>query len=401
MTSGNDSDVLVVGGGISGLSMARLCADMGLSVRVLEAGDAPGGCLHSAHLPGGFWFEMGAHTCYNSYGGLLNLIEATGMRGKLLPRAKVPFRLVVDGEVRTIASQLSFLELALHAPRIFTLAKQGRTVREYYGSLVGAGNYNRVFGPLLSAVPSQNADEFPASMLFKKRPRDKTVLRSFAVDGGLQAVALALAADPRIQVEINASATAISKQAGGLLVACGDGRTFAAQHVALAVPPPQAARLCTDVAPGAATALRTLRTTGVRSYGIACPKAQTALAPTAGLIPLKGPFFSAVTRDTVPDANLRAFTFHWPAETPESQALPEMCRILKVQRADIALLAQRDVVLPSPVRDHADTVAAIDAALADTNLAVTGNYFDGLAIEDCVQRSRCVAARWSTGLVCR
>ena len=40
---------------------------------------------------------------------------------------------------------------------------------------------------------------------------------------------------------------------------------------------------------------------------------------------------------------------------------------------------------------HADVVRDIDAALAGGKLAVTGNYFDGLAIEDCVLRSN---AEW-------
>jgi oxygen-dependent protoporphyrinogen oxidase len=48
--------------------------------------------------------------------------------------------------------------------------------------------------------------------------------------------------------------------------------------------------------------------------------------------------------------------------------------------------------LPSPARDHAATVAAIDAAIP-AGLALTGNYFAGLAIEDCVARSKAEWAR--------
>ena len=36
---------------------------------------------------------------------------------------------------------------------------------------------------------------------------------------------------------------------------------------------------------------------------------------------------------------------------------------------------------------HGDIVAALDSRLAGGRLALTGNYFQGLAIEDCVQRS--------------
>ena len=60
-------------------------------------------------------------------------------------------------------------------------------------------------------------------------------------------------------------------------------------------------------------------------------------------------------------------------------------------------LAEKKVSLPSPALGHGEGVAEIDRCLAGTRLAVTGNYFEGLAIEDCVLRSyaewRRVAAR--------
>ena len=47
--------------------------------------------------------------------------------------------------------------------------------------------------------------------------------------------------------------------------------------------------------------------------------------------------------------------------------------------------------MPAPALGHAEIVRDVDAALAGGRLAVTGNYFAGLAIEDCVLRSR---AEW-------
>ena len=63
-------DVLVVGGGISGLSLAWKAAQDGKRVLVLEKSARLGGCLHSERTADGYWFELGAHTTYNSYGGL-------------------------------------------------------------------------------------------------------------------------------------------------------------------------------------------------------------------------------------------------------------------------------------------------------------------------------------------
>lgn len=50
-------------------------------------------------------------------------------------------------------------------------------------------------------------------------------------------------------------------------------------------------------------------------------------------------------------------------------------------------------LLPSPVLGHDRTIAELDRMLAGTRLSLTGNYFEGLAIEDCVLRSRAEWAR--------
>ena len=52
-------NVIVIGGGISGLSFAYRCATEGSGALVLETSPRLGGCLHSQHLETGFWFELG------------------------------------------------------------------------------------------------------------------------------------------------------------------------------------------------------------------------------------------------------------------------------------------------------------------------------------------------------
>ena len=72
------TDVVVIGGGISGLAFALKAAQSGKRVTVLERGDRLGGCIHSERAPSGYWFELGAHTASNSYGGFLDLAVAAG-----------------------------------------------------------------------------------------------------------------------------------------------------------------------------------------------------------------------------------------------------------------------------------------------------------------------------------
>jgi UDP-galactopyranose mutase len=68
-----------------------------------------------------------------------------------------------------------------------------------------------------------------------------------------------------------------------------------------------------------------------------------------------------------------------------------------VEPGDLEEFTRRMTLLPSPVLGHDRTIEELDGMLAGGRLALTGNYFDGLAIEDCVLRSRAEWARVSAG----
>lgn len=382
----NEHDVVVIGSGISGASFASACAQAGLSVVVAEKTAAPGGCLHS-HRTDGFWFELGAHTCYNSYATLLGLLEERKALDRLLPRAKVPFRLYAGGRTRSIVSELNVLSLLAHAPSIAFTKKEGRTVRDYYQRLVGPSNYEKIFGPMFAAVPSQKADEFPSDMLFKKRDRRKDIPRSFTLSGGLQTMVDVLLDAPKITLALNAEATAIERQGERFVVRFADGSERAARHLALAAPPSVGATLLRPTFPAVADALSRILVTPVTTTGVVVRKDALALEPLSFLIPLDDRFFSAVSRDTVPDSTWRGFAFHFKPGTTQAQGLEMITEVLKVERSKLEHVVERKVELPSPRLGHKDVVAALDAAIAGTPLFLTGNYFAGLAIEDCAQRS--------------
>src|SRR5678815_1827457 len=119
-------------------------------------------------------------------------------------------------------------------PRLIGASPEGKTVRAHYGRIVGDGNYERVLGPMLSAVPSQRADDFPADMLFKKRPRRKDVLRSFTLQGGLGAVAERIRRQPGVTVTTGRAATALERDGAGFVVTLADGERLTAELVAIA-----------------------------------------------------------------------------------------------------------------------------------------------------------------------
>ena len=388
-----DRDLLIIGAGISGLSMAHYAAAAGLNVLVLEREDRVGGCLHSHRFGGemdGFWLELGAHSGFNSYGNLLAILERVGLLGRLQRRVRVGFRLLVGGAVKSIPSQLYFPALALAPVRMLGLIKTGRTVAEYYGHIVGRRNYATVFEPAFNAVICQPAGEFPADSLFQPRPRRKDVPRGFTLPGGLQTIADTLAGQMGFSVELGQSAREIRRDGEGWVVRTDRGE-YGARALCLATPVATATQLLRAPFSEVAGRLAEIETAQVESVGVALPAARLSLPPVAGLIGRGEPFYSMVSRDTVSDAHWRGFTFHFrPGVLGEEQKLERIAQVLGI---DQALLESENVVsklnqLPALRVGHGERAKELNQALAGHRLALVGNYFSGVAIEDCVTRSR-------------
>jgi protoporphyrinogen oxidase len=377
-------DIIIAGGGLSGLSLAHLCARDGLGTLVIEKNENVGGCINSRRFDSGFWLELGAHTCYNSYRNFLGIIEDCGLLGKLQSREKVPFKLLVDGQIKSFPSQLGFLELLFSVPRIFTMKKQGQSVKSYYSKIVGSRNYERVLGPALNAVPSQSADNFPADMLFKKRERRKDVIKKYTLPGGLQTVMDAITSEPGIEV-IKGSAVQSVRFENDTYSITTDRETFESSALALAAPPSAAVEILKDSFPELSSLLSQINMVAVDSVGVVVKKDATSVEPVAGIISSGDIFYSAVSRDMVRDDNYRGFTFHFKPGVKEDDKFARIREVLGVQGFDN--VAQSSVVLPSPVLGHDELMAGVDRLLEGKRLLLTGNYFSGLAIEDCVNRS--------------
>jgi UDP-galactopyranose mutase len=390
-------DVLVVGGGISGLAIAWKAAQDGRRVLLLERSGRIGGCLHSERTADGYWFELGAHTTYNSYGAFLDIAVGAGVAGLVRERgpARSKMGLLSHGEYHWLTPpkvllQLNWLEALVHLPVGLLSSKEGQTIYSRFSRLLGRGNYDRVLGPFLAAVPSQRADGFPLSgpgSLFKKRPRRQDFVRSFGFQGGLQVVCDAAARTPGLDVETNVTVEAIGRRGEAFTVTTADGRTLEAPALALAVPPDVAVTLLRPQFGELASQLARVGTAVVDSLGLVLPRAKAWLPECAFLVPVDDLFFSCVTRDPFPDPERRGFAFHFRPGLTRAERLARALEVLKVTEADLLHLAERRCTLPSPALGHGTIVADLDHHLAGGRLMLTGNYFDGLAIEDCVGRS--------------
>jgi UDP-galactopyranose mutase len=395
-------DAIVIGGGISGLAFACRAAAAGKVALVLERSERLGGCIDTRRPDPTFWLEMGAHTCYNSYGSFIEIVETCGLRERIQPRGKARrcFALHSGGKLTAMGPFSVFLqfdpwEILRAVPSWPFAGKDGQTIRSYYSRLVGRQNYDRILGPFMAAVPSQSADDWPASgpgSLFKKRSRRKDVARSFTFRDGLSTIVAGIAARPGVHTLTGAPVRDVRRAGRGFQVTTADGRRFEAPVVALAVPPPEAATVARADFPELAGQLAGIRMASIDTLGVVVARGKVTIPEIAFLVPRDDIFFSVVTRDPVVDPARRAFTFHFRTGYSRAEKLSRVSDVLGIGESDLLEVCEGTTALPSPVLGHGDRMREIDRLLEGGRLAVTGNYFAGLAIEDCVLRS---SAEWT------
>ena len=74
-----NSDVVIIGAGISGLFAARKLKDAGLNVIVLEASHRVGGRLYTKYLPDGTAFDLGGQWIGPEMHRITDLVEELGL----------------------------------------------------------------------------------------------------------------------------------------------------------------------------------------------------------------------------------------------------------------------------------------------------------------------------------
>jgi protoporphyrinogen oxidase len=386
------NDVVVVGGGISGLSLAFYCVQAGMKTTILEKNDTIGGSFASPHYSANgkkFWLEMGAHTCYSSYQNLLDIVEACGITDTIIPRAKVPFTLFMNGKIKSIVSQLNILELLVSIPNLFKLKKDGLSVKSYYSKIAGERNYRDLLSHFFNAVPSQLTDDFPADMMFKSREKRKDVLKNYTFKNGLQSVAKAISARSGLNVFTNQDVSSVRYVDGLYEIRTADGGEYSAKTLVLATPSKVSSTLLKEINPGLSSHFALLKAAEVDSLGVIIRKENISMKPVAALISPDDVFFSVVSRDTVPDDNYRGFAFHFKPGLDDKTKRSRITEVLGVSLSKIEHTVSKLNTVPSLRLGHHKWLEKTDSLLkSEKNLLLTGNYFGGMAIEDCVSRSR-------------
>jgi len=393
-THSENYDIAIVGAGISGLTMAFKIAQSGKKVILLESKEKAGGCLNTLYGADDFWVEMGAHTFYSSYTNVIDLIQGAGLESDIVAREKLSMKLFTDKHEKIFAP-LSKLELFGNLPKLFVSKRHGKTVKEYFSNVLGKKNYDKVFTRMFSAVIVQNADNFSAEYFLKRRKtKSKHHPKSFILRKGMSSLSAAILKHENITVVYKQNVNTIAKS-DGYTISTVDGETYSSKDLAFAVSPKHVASLLKDINPKLSELLSEFPIQNIESTGLILEKEKPGVEPLTFVIPLQGACYSMVTRDVLTDEKYRGFAFHFEEnDITNGEQIGTMAELLSVSQSELSPITKANHTLPLIKTGHQDRMSEIKSEAEKSGVYLTGNYFKGLSLEDCVERSNQEAQRY-------
>lgn len=392
-------DCIVIGAGISGVSLAAQLKQLGQSVLLLDKNDRIGGQIHSQVSPtvNDFWLEMGAHTCYNSYTRLLKLAVSYGIEDHIIPLGKGGYVAYSKGKIRSLVSQVAYIPMALHFFNFFRSKRDGKTVREYFSPIVGKVNYDRLFSKAFRAVICQVADEYPAELFLKRREgRNEAFPRKYTFKQGISILLAELIRRSGATMRLSQEVTSIEvldpivarPNGSGYRLNTRSGQSFTANRIALATDPGTAATLLTSLEPEVSSLLREIPMSTLSTIGVVVDKKASPLKTIAGIIPVSDAFMSVVSRDLLPHETHRAFAFHFMEPQATFEDKKELITsVLGVSEEDIIESHTLKHYLPALRLSSVGMAERLEQVRRHTDIHMVGNYFYGLSLEDCVNRA--------------
>jgi oxygen-dependent protoporphyrinogen oxidase len=314
-----DTEVVVVGAGLSGLTTAFLLARRGVRVEVVEAKARAGGVIATERRDG-FLYERGPNSALDTHPCIGELLAALGIAGERIETgAAAATRYVVrDGRLAPLPmSPAAFLRTGLFSLRgKLGLAREPfvapatpgmeESVSQFVVRRLGREFLDYAIEPFVAGVYAGNPDELSLSAAFprlhtleqrygsllkgqikgareraRRGEKGKNTARSFSFRDGMQTLTDALAsALPAIRTSCTAVRIERRADASLEIEVGGPASTtrIAARSIVLAVPAEAAAALIREHAPEAAQALGTIIYAPVASVACAYVRRDVAHA---------------------------------------------------------------------------------------------------------------------------
>ncbi len=360
--------VVVIGGGVAGLSAAYTLYRRGAQVRLLEAGEVVGGKVRSNRVDG-FLIEQGPHSFLGRSAPIWQLLGQLGISGHAMQAEPPAWRFVHrGGRTRRLPVGLwsaltgDWLSLSgkLRAslePWITAQPGMDESVRSFFARRFGAEVADALVAPFVSGIYAGDAaqiglaDAFPA--LAQMEQNSGSVIRAalgkrssgpkgmFSLRDGMATLPKAMADALGDSVSLRCAAHSLERDGRAWVVHTDQGERLRTERVIIAAPPSIAAKLLT---PHGVEGLEQVQTCPVALVHVGGVERQGAARGFGALIPrgqgvraLGLLLSSSLFRGRAPAGRASMAVFFGGSQDPEAAALS------RDELLDLALRARRKV----------------------------------------------------------
>lgn len=449
--SAHDCDVLVIGGGISGLANAWWLAREGLSVEVWEADARAGGKILSSQRDG-YLTERAAAMVMNFRPEVADLMRECGleeMKSTRMPASEAHRYLLHRGELKALPmrlgamlasplwSPLGKLRLLLE-PFILTSGAMDESVSDFVSRRLGREMLEKAMEPFVAGTLAADPDRTSASAALPRltglekrygsiaagilvnrilNRRTATNTETFSFKGGIGTLVDTLARTPGIRMRFGHAAEELHGMKDGWLATAttGEGQhTLRAQHVIMATPAPITASLVKSLDNQLAEMLRGITYAsiavvhaGLDSRAISHPLDGTGfLAPKSEGSALTGNLWmSSLFPDRAPAGKTLMTSYMGGSRAPEviswsdDRLLDETLRSLKPLlglkgEPEMVQIDRHSQALPVYHGAYQARMQAIESQLKLLpGLHLEANYIGGVSVRDRLARGQRLASQ--------
>jgi oxygen-dependent protoporphyrinogen oxidase len=447
--------VVIVGGGISGLTTAWFLHKKGRAVRVLEAGARPGGVIESEESDG-FLVERGPNSTLQKPGraddALGRLVAGTGLEDRLVEAGAAGRKRYVlrAGRLQALpASPPAFLATKLFSWRaklrllgepFIGRAAEEETIARFVERRLGREFLDYAVEPFISGVyagdPTKLSVRAAVPRIYELERTYGSLIRGaialgkaaksagmpagrmISFDRGMAALPQAVAdALPEGACRLGCRVVALRRTAEGWELhwegEAGNG-VERAHSLVLALPAPAAARLLSPLSPQAAEILETIPYAPIVGLGLGFERDQVRhpldgfgfLAPRReGMRVLGGLFSSSLFAERAPAGKVLATAFIGGTTDPGAVALGDK-ELLDLVTADLARalgirgapgfvrISRYEGAIPQYTLGHLERLAALDKAVETLpGLFLQASWRGGVSVADCIRNGEALAGR--------
>ena len=449
--SGDEKQVVVVGGGITGLACAHRLLRSGVDVLLLEASAGTGGKIETVR-EGGYQFEAGPNTLMCGRPELRQLISELGLEGQMVPSAPSAKQRYIAKHGTLMPLPTRPIELLrspllgvrgvmraagdLRRSRVSALSPE--SAAEFVRRRFGARALENLAAPFLTGVYAGDVERLEAASVLRRlvdaERKHGSVIRGMLAEhhavraagkqpkpqsvtfrDGLDSLPRALAEALSGRIRTRAPVASMHESRRGMVIELGTGERIRADHAVLATPAGTTGSLLLHVEGGEGIArdLEQVRLASLAVVGVSFERCDVPhelngfgyLAGPGASGPVLGCMFrsemfphTAPAGMTLLTAFVGGMRFPTAADEPEETlvgaVLEQLDALLGVKAAPERVFVRRwRHAIPQYEIGHAARVDRIQRWCENRRFSVVGSAVTGVSVPDCITAARSAADR--------